>query len=77
VLLLGVFHALLIGAGALGAGGWAAVIPAAVGGLAVYLAYLFARHPGTGENLRYALALVSPAGFIRFLRGGPGGPARP
>ncbi len=76
-LLLGVFHALLIGAGALGAEGWAAAIPAAAGGLAVYLAYLFARHPGTGENLRYALALLSPVGFIRFLRGGLRGPARP
>jgi O-antigen/teichoic acid export membrane protein len=76
-LLLGVFQALRIGAGALSLDGWAAATPAAAAALAVYLVYLFVRHPGTGENLRYALALLSPAGFIRFLRGGPGGPARP
>lgn len=76
-LLLGVFHALQAGGAALGASGWAAAIPAAAGALAVYLAYLFWRHPATTNNLRYVQALLSPADFIRFLQSGLRGPARP
>jgi O-antigen/teichoic acid export membrane protein len=75
-LLLGVFHALRAGGTMLGAGDWASAIPAAAGALAVYLAYLYWRHPATSDNLRYARDLLSPADFIRFLRGGLRGPAR-
>jgi O-antigen/teichoic acid export membrane protein len=77
VLLVGTFHALRTATGALGLEGWAAAIPAGAAALAVYLGYLFARHPGTTDNLRYALALLSPGDFIRFLRSGLRGPARP
>lgn len=77
VLALAVFHALRAAVGALGATGWAAATPAAVVALGSYLAWLFWRHPGTRDNLRYALALFSPAEFIRFLRSGLRGPARP
>jgi hypothetical protein len=77
VLLVGTFHALRTATGALGLEGWAAAIPAGAAALAVYLGYLFARHPGTADNLRYALALLSPGDFIRFLRSGLRGPARP
>ncbi len=76
-LMLGTFHALLIGAGGLGVTGWGAAIPAAVAALGLYLAYLFQVHPATGDNLRYSLALASPLAFIRFLRGGLHGPERP
>ncbi len=76
-LLLALFEALRVGGVAVGAEGWAASIPAAVGAACVYLGYLFARHPGTTENLRYTRALLSPVAFIRFLRGGLRGPARP
>ena len=76
-LLLGLFQALHAGGVAVGAEGWAASIPAALGAACVYLGYLFARHPGTTENLRYTRALLSPVAFIRFLRGGLRGPARP
>jgi O-antigen/teichoic acid export membrane protein len=76
-LALAAFHALRAGAGALGAGGWAAAIPAAAVALSIYVGYLLWRHPGTRENLRYALALLSPGDFIRFLRSGLRGPARP
>ena len=76
-LLLGAFHALRAGGSTLGAGGWTAAISAAAGALALYLAYLFWRHPATADNLRYARDLLSPAEFMRFLRGGLRGPARP
>jgi O-antigen/teichoic acid export membrane protein len=76
-LMVGVFHALLGGAGTLGIREWWAAIPAAGAALGIYLTYLFKVHPGTRENLRYALALASPADFIRFLRSGLRGPARP
>jgi len=76
-LMVGVFHALLAGAGTAGIGGWWAAIPAAAAALGLYLAYLFKVHPGTRENLRYTLALSSPTDFIRFLRSGLRGPARP
>ena len=76
-LLLVLFEALRRGGAMAGAAGWAATLPAALAASAVYLGYLLARHPGTPENLRYARALLSPGAFIRFLRGGLGGPARP
>jgi O-antigen/teichoic acid export membrane protein len=77
-LTLAIFHALLAAAGALlGAGGWPGAIPAAMVSLGVYAAYLLAVQPGTRENLRYTLALCSPGDFIRFLRSGLRGPARP
>lgn len=76
-LLLGLFQALAMGGAAGGAEGWAATVPAALGATGAYLGYLFARHPGTADNLRYTQALLSPMAFIRFLRGGLGGPARP
>lgn len=76
-LLLVLFEAFRRGGAMAGAAGWAATLPAALAASAVYLAYLLARHPGTPENLRYARALLSPGAFIRFLRGGLGGPARP
>lgn len=76
-LMLGTFHALLaLEAALLDLGGWAPV-PAATAALALYLGYLCRAHPGTRDNLRYALALASPIGFIRFLRGGLRGPERP
>jgi O-antigen/teichoic acid export membrane protein len=77
VLIVGLFHALRAGLAVLGAAGWSATIPAAAASLGVYLVYLFKVHPGTGENLRYALALFSPVAAIRFLRDGSRGPARP
>jgi O-antigen/teichoic acid export membrane protein len=74
-LLLAVFHSGQAALGRLGVGGeWAGAIPAA---LAIYGAYLWRRHPGTAANLRYAGALLSPGAFIRFLRSGLHGPARP
>jgi O-antigen/teichoic acid export membrane protein len=76
-LLLGVFHPLQAGGAALGASGWAAALPAAAGALAVYLAYLFWRHPATPDNLRYARDVLAPRDFIRFLRSGLRGPAGP
>jgi O-antigen/teichoic acid export membrane protein len=76
-LMVGAFHALLGGAGTLGIGGWWAAIPAAGAALGLYMAYLFKVHPRTRENLRYTLALSSPTDFIRFLRSGLRGPARP
>jgi O-antigen/teichoic acid export membrane protein len=76
-LLLVLFHALQAGGVAMGAEGWAVSLPAAAVAGCVYVGYLFARHPGTGDNLRYAQALLSPIAFIRFLRGGLRGPARP
>jgi|RhiMetdeSRZDD1v2_1073273.scaffolds.fasta_scaffold09542_13 O-antigen/teichoic acid export membrane protein len=76
-LLLVLFHALQAGGAAMGAEGWAVSLPAAGVAGCVYVGYLFARHPGTGDNLRYAQALLSPIAFIRFLRGGLRGPARP
>ena len=75
--LLAVFHALQVGAGSLGLAGWIVIVPAAAAALAAYLAYLFACHSGTGAHLRYVRALLSPASFIRFLRAGLRGPARP
>jgi O-antigen/teichoic acid export membrane protein len=76
-LMLAVFHALRTGAEVLGIGGWWAAVPAAVAALGLYLAYLLRIHPGTAENLRYALALSSPMAFIHFVRDGLRGPARP
>jgi O-antigen/teichoic acid export membrane protein len=38
--------------------------------LAAYLAFLRLAHPGTGDNLRYAWSLLSPRGFVHFLRAG-------
>jgi O-antigen/teichoic acid export membrane protein len=76
-LLLAVFHSGQAALGRLGVGGeWAGAIPAAAA-LAIYGAYLWRRHPGTAANLRYAGALLSPGAFIRFLRSGLHGPARP
>ena len=75
--MLGIFHALLAGGRVIGVTGWAAAIPAAGAALGLYLAYLFTVHPATGDNLRYALGLISPIGFIRFFRSGLRGPARP
>ena len=77
-LLLAVFHGAHAALGRLGVvGGWATAIPAAAAALAVYLGYLRRRHSGTADNLRYAGALLSPGDFIRFLRSGLRGPARP
>ncbi|HEX4995547.1 MAG TPA: hypothetical protein VFX87_11275, partial [Methylomirabilota bacterium] len=77
-LMLATFHALLAGAAAsLGAGVWWVAIPAAMVSVGLYAVYLFVVHPGTRENLRYTLALFSPGDFIRFLRSGLRGPARP
>lgn len=77
VLMLVAFHALIALARAvLPLDLW--VIVAATGAaLGLYLAYLLKTHPGTMANLRYTLALCSPAGFIRFLRGGLRGPEHP
>jgi O-antigen/teichoic acid export membrane protein len=69
-LMLAAFHLLRALAESLALmGAWTAV-PAAGGALAVYLAYLFAAHPGTRDNLRYTLALLSPRGFVQFFREG-------
>jgi O-antigen/teichoic acid export membrane protein len=76
-LMVGAFHAAEAGAATLGLTGWWAAVPSAALALALYLAYLFRVHPGTRENLRYTLALSSPTDFIRFLRSGLRGPARP
>jgi O-antigen/teichoic acid export membrane protein len=76
-LMLATFHGLVIGAGLLGMDPWWATIPAAAVTLGLYLTYLFQLHPGTRENLRYTLALLSPGDLIRFLRSGLRGPARP
>jgi O-antigen/teichoic acid export membrane protein len=76
-LMLTAFHTLRTGAEVLGTGGWWAAVPAAVAALGLYLAYLLRIHPGTAENLRYALALSSPMAFIHFVRDGLRGPARP
>jgi O-antigen/teichoic acid export membrane protein len=76
-LMLGVFHALRGAAEMLGIEGWWATVPAALAALALYLAYLRRVHPGTADNLRYAVALASPSAFIRFLRDGLRGPGRP
>jgi O-antigen/teichoic acid export membrane protein len=76
-LMLATFHALMLAAGSLGMGAWWATLPAAAGALALYLAYLFQVHPGTRENLRYAVTLLAPGDLIRFLRSGLRGPARP
>jgi O-antigen/teichoic acid export membrane protein len=76
-LLLVAFHTLVIAIGLLGMGPSLATIPAAIVSLGLYLVYLFQIHPGTRENLRYFLVLFSPADFIRFLRSGLRGPARP
>jgi PST family polysaccharide transporter len=76
-LMLAIFHGLVIGAALLGIGPWWATIPTAAAALGLYLAYLFQVHPGTRENLRYTLALLSPGELIRFLRSGLHGPARP
>ena len=43
---------------------------AAVTALAIYLTFLRLGHPGTRDNLRYAWSLLSPRGFLRFLRDG-------
>jgi O-antigen/teichoic acid export membrane protein len=76
-LMLAAFHALLAGARAVGLTGWWPAMPAAAMALGLYLACLFRVHPGTADNLRYALALSSPGGFIRLLRSGLRGPAPP
>jgi O-antigen/teichoic acid export membrane protein len=77
-LLLVVFHAGHAALARLGVGGgWANAIPAATAALAIYVVYLRRQHPGTADNLRYALALLSLGDFIRFLRSGLRGPARP
>jgi O-antigen/teichoic acid export membrane protein len=77
-LLLAVFHAGHAALGRLGVGGSrAGAIAAAAAALVIYVVYLRRRHPGTAENLRYAGALLSPGDFIRFLRSGLHGPARP
>jgi O-antigen/teichoic acid export membrane protein len=76
-LMLGAFHALLIGLAGLGLTGASAEIPAAVTALGLYLGYLFRVLPATADNLRYSLALASPVAFIRFLRGGLREPERP
>lgn len=76
-LLLGVFHATHALLAWLGVGGAATAIGAAAGAMAAYLLYLRRFHPGTAANLRYAGALLSPGDFIRFLRNGLRGPARP
>ena len=64
------FHLLLALVGSLARLGPWAPIPAAGGALALYVAYLFAAHPGTRDNLRYTLALLSPRGFVQFFRAG-------
>jgi O-antigen/teichoic acid export membrane protein len=38
--------------------------------LAAYLVFLGLAHPGTRENLRYTRSLLSPGGFVHFLRAG-------
>jgi O-antigen/teichoic acid export membrane protein len=48
---------------------WAAV-PAALVAFAAYFLCLGWTHPRTGENLRYALSLLSPRAFQDFLRTG-------
>ena len=69
-LMVASFHLLLALVGSLARLGPWAPIPAAGGALALYVAYLFAAHPGTRDNLRYTLALLSPRGFVRFFRAG-------
>jgi PST family polysaccharide transporter len=76
-LMLVTFHGLMIGAALVGLGPWRTTIPAAALALTLYLAYLFQVLRGTRENLRYAGTLLSPGDFIRFLRSGLRGPARP
>ena len=76
-LMLATFHGLLLAAESLGMRPEWATLPAAVAALGLHLAYLFQVHPGTRENLRYAVALLSPGDLIRFLRSGLRGPARP
>jgi O-antigen/teichoic acid export membrane protein len=63
--------------GVVGLLGWAAPrlgrstdVAAAVVTLAAYLALLRLAHAGTGDNLRYAWSLLSPSGFVHFLRAG-------
>jgi O-antigen/teichoic acid export membrane protein len=77
VLLLGVLHTTEVVLGSLGVGRVVAAIAGLAAAGAVYLLYLRWYHPGTAENLRYAGALLSPGDFIRFLRNGLRGPARP
>ena len=48
---------------------WTAV-PAALAAFAVYFACLGWTHPRTGDNLRYALSLLSPRAFHDFVRAG-------
>ena len=48
---------------------WTA-LPAALGAFSAYFLCLGWTHPRTGENLRYAIALLSPRAFQDFLRGG-------
>ena len=76
-LMLATFHGLLLAAESLGMRPEWATLPAAVAALGLHLAYLFQVHPGTRENLRYAVALLSPGDLLRFLRSGLRGPARP
>ena len=76
-LMLATFHSILLVVGMLGTAGWCVTVPAAAVALGLYLAYLFEVHTGTRGNLHYAVALFSPGDFIRFLRSGLRGPARP
>jgi O-antigen/teichoic acid export membrane protein len=76
-LMLAIFHGLMIVVGLLGMDVQWATVAAAGAAMGMYLAYLFQLHPGTRENLRYALTLSSPGDLIRFLRSGLRGPARP
>ncbi|HUP35110.1 MAG TPA: oligosaccharide flippase family protein [Candidatus Limnocylindria bacterium] len=71
VLMLPAQHELarLLGWAAPGLGRFTEVAAAAVT-LAAYLAFLRLAHPGTGDNLRYAWALLSPRSFVHFLRAG-------
>jgi O-antigen/teichoic acid export membrane protein len=43
---------------------------AAILALAAYLGFLRLAHPGTRANLKYAGSLLSPGGFVDFLRAG-------
>jgi O-antigen/teichoic acid export membrane protein len=49
-------------------------LAAVAAALAVYLAFLLRAHPGTGDNLRYAAALLSPGRAREFVRAGRGAP---
>lgn len=67
---LAVFHAVVALLGPAGAREPWTAVPAALVAFAAYFLCLGWAHPRTGENLRYALSLLSPRAFQDFLRTG-------